>query len=114
MDAVEALFPLGGKMVGLGAADRDHRPQPVDGRHERRAEFLEPDVLQRAAGEAVWRVPTIAVHLAADAERAADAGLLRDCRRLYRGRGLHHVSEPMAADPLAALADRAVSGRMAV
>ena len=41
------------------------------------------------------------------------AGVLRHRRGLYPGRGLPHLPEPVAADPLAALADRALPRRLA-
>ncbi len=107
--AVQTVLPLRGEMVRLGPAGLDPRAPPAAGRHDGDPELLESRVLQLAAGQGLHRVLGAAVHLPPHAKRL-HAGVLRDCRGVHRGRGVFHLSVPMAADPLASLADRALSG----
>ena len=87
------LFPVGGPLARPHAAGGGDRHRAVDRRHHRAAQPVERALLQCAAGSQLERL------------RLRARLFLRARRDLHRARGLSALSEPVAADPLAALDD---------
>src|SRR6266851_4653909 len=96
-----SLFSLRGQMARPRAARRGDRDRTLAGCDRCPGEPMAESLLQCASGQELGQL------------RPRDRHLLHSGELLHRARGLPALSPTVASDPLAALADLALSRRMA-